>query len=325
MNTLLIDYQKNLHGFHSRIDTELTILLYHGVTGHTSQGIENYSRKHIMEDDFYRQMQYLSEYCNVLAIDDYLALRVNKKPLPPRAVIISFDDGFRNNFTTAAPILEEFSLPAVFYISSGIVNTDLMFWVDVIEDCLNFVRKGTVKIQLNEKYDFSLNTEQEKLKALDTIKSYCKNSSVAEKNRVIDDIQSITRVTASVTHSPNYEKVSWRELQQIHANSLFAIGGHSTYHQILSALDTQHAEREIRTSIELLQLNLNTQVEHYSYPEGQPQHYNGAVIDILKKHGVVCCPSAIPGLNSIDEDLFQLRRIMVGFSNLPFPYWDKSI
>lgn len=325
MNPLLAEYQRSLNGFHQRIKAEAAILLYHGVTKFTSKGVENYSRKHIDADEFYRQMLYLKNNCTVLSIDDFLELQAANDSLPPRSVIISFDDGFRNNYTTAAPILDELGLPAIFYISSGIVNTDLMFWVDAIEDCLNQTTNPEIRIKLHEQTYYSLNTVREKITALDTIKAYCKCVDAAEKNRVIDDIQTETGISPSVTHSPNYEKISWEELKELHSNSLFTIGGHSTYHQILTSLDKPMLKLEIRSSLDLLRINLEADIIHYSYPEGQPTHYNHTVINLLKENGIVCSPTAIPGLNPLGSDFFELRRIMVGFKDLPFPFWDKSL
>ena len=104
------------------------------------------------------------------------------------------------------------------------------------------------------------------------------------------------------------------------SNSLFTIGGHSLYHDILSLLPFEKMKKNIDLSIQLLEYNLNQPIAHYSYPEGQPNHYNADVIHILKKKKIKCCPSAISGINKISEDLFHMKRIMVGFNGAEFPY-----
>ena len=101
---------------------------------------------------------------------------------------------------------------------------------------------------------------------------------------------------------------------------MFSIGGHSHTHQILSMLSPPDLDFEIDNSLELLEKNLGRKIRHYAYPEGQRRHFNGFVIRGLKARGIQCCPSAMYGINSYDEDLFQLKRIMVGFMNCPFPY-----
>jgi len=160
---------------------------------------------------------------------------------------------------------------------------------------------------------------------LKQIKGYCKSSTTLEKNRIVQEVQDAAGVVASVDHSPNYKKLSWKELQEMHRNPLFTIGGHSLYHNILSSLDNKSLAMEIRSSLDLLELNLGSSTLHYSYPEGQSRHYNQDVIQLLKNSGIICSPSAICGLNSIYEDPFHLKRVMVGFCGIPFPFWDSLI
>jgi peptidoglycan/xylan/chitin deacetylase (PgdA/CDA1 family) len=322
---MLSDYRVSLSGFHSRVDNELTILLYHGVTKIRSMGIENIQGKHIEASDFANQMKYLRKYCYVLSLDEFLEIQRSRDTLPPKSTVISFDDGFQNNYSVAAPILEEYQIPAIFYISSGIVNTDMMFWVDILEDAINLSGKGAIRVRLDQDEEFSIRNNSEKLQALARIKGYCKTVTAVERDRIIQETQDATGVVAAVSHSENYQKISWRELREMHENSLFTIGGHSTYHNILSFLEGEELKKEVRASIELLELNLKAPIIHYSYPEGQAIHYNEEIIELLKNSGIVCAPSAICGLNDLATDPFHLKRVMVGFCNTPFPFWDPSI
>jgi len=325
MTDMLSEYRATLNGFHSRIDNELTILLYHGVTDIQSRGIENIQGKHIPASNFSDQMEYLQKHCYVLSLDEFLEIQKSGDDLPPKSTIVSFDDGFRNNYSIAAPILEEHQVPAVFYISSGVVNTDIMFWVDILEDAINLSGKSTIRVRLDQEEEFSIRNDEEKLQALVRIKGYCKTATAVEKDRVIQEVQDAAGEVATVDHSENYQKISWKELKEMHENSLFTIGGHALYHNILSSLEGGLLKKEIRTSLDLLEINLKAPITHYSYPEGLAHHYNQEVIDLLKENGIVCSPSAICGLNPKTENPFHLKRVMVGFCGIPFPFWDSSI
>jgi peptidoglycan/xylan/chitin deacetylase (PgdA/CDA1 family) len=322
---MLLEYKTELNGFHKRIHHELTILLYHGVTRIRSKGIENNQGKHISESEFLDQMKYIRRYCNILSIDDFMEIKKNGDSLPPKSVIISFDDGFRNNYSVAAPILNDLRIPAIFYISSGIVNTDMMFWVDILEDSINLTNKKIICIDLEERKTFNIRNDEEKINALTAIKGYCKKTSSIEKDRIINQVQDVTGVVASVDHSENYQKITWKELKEMHRNSLFTIGGHSLYHNILSTLHNNLLKKEIRASLDLLEINLETQIKHYSYPEGRNNHYNQDVIGMLKELGIICSPSANCGLNAATVDPFHLKRIMVGFSGISFPFLDYTL
>jgi len=320
MDPLFKSFKENLGDFNKRIYNELTILLYHGVTNYKSKGIENFSAKHIDENIFIEQMKFIKKECNVISIDDFIELKSNNAKLPPKSVIVSFDDGFKNNYEVAAPILSDLQIPAIFYVASGIVNTDLMFWVDIIEDCINNTH-SSIDIELEKPYSFTLLTETNKINALTKIKSFCKTVNFNENKIVLKALQKVTNFDAGVEHSKNYEKIKWTELDEMNKDVNFTIGGHSLYHNILSQLEDRSLEKEISCSLDLLNINLNEVIRHYSYPEGQSNHFNKKTIDTLKKYNIVCSPTAIPGLNTIETDLFYLKRIMIGFNNLPFPYF----
>lgn len=319
-------YLDALAGFPKRVEHELTILLYHGVTDSISTGIENASGKHIHVDTFRDQMQFIKQNCNVLSMDDVVALTNAGKAYPPRAVAVTFDDGFKNNHTLAAPVLDDIQVPATFYITAGIVDTELMFWVDELEDCLNLSQAEDIHIQLDDaEKSFSLRSDAEKLLALAEIKGFCKRAAAADKDRVLSDVATATGIVPDVSHARNYEKISWNELREMDANPLFIIAGHSLYHDILSAQPVAEMQAAVRLSLGLLSYNLGHEVTHFSYPEGQAHHYNEKVIQTLKDERVVCSPSAITGMNSAGSDLFHLKRIMVGFDDLPFPYHDPRL
>ena len=302
------------------MSNNLTILLYHGVTSCKSHGIENYSGKHIKVEEFEKQMRFLRDNANVLSMDDIVDISISGGDYPENAVAITFDDGFENNYTQAAPILDDYKLPATFYITSGIVNTTLMFWVDKLEDMINLTEKKLLRVKLNEEKDFPLIGHDEKLEALNTIKKFCKFAEANEMYRIIAELEDKLSVSPSVAHASNYKKINWDQLSSISSNPLFIIGGHSLYHNILSSMDEECMDKDIQLSIDLLEYNLGKNIVHYSYPEGQKEHYNQAVINSLKNRGIKCSPSAIHGVNYKNEyDLFNFRRIMVGFLGSAFP------
>ena len=299
----------------------LIILLYHGVTKHLSEGIENISGKHIKSDLFFEQMKILKANCHLLSMDDVLSHITQKKPFPENATAVTFDDGFENNYTVARPILEEHEIPATFYLTTGMISNSKLFWVDQLEGSLNHTIKKSINIQLGpnlKKYELS--SLSSKSSALKDIKLYCKGISSTEKTRIVSQVIEETEVIPNIDMSPNYRMMNWEMIKEMNQSKLFTFGGHNVEHEILSALPTEKMEWQIKSSIETIEDNLHTNVIHYAYPEGQENHFNNKVIEILKFNGIMCCPSAINGVNTIKDDLFKLKRVMVGMNNIKFPY-----
>ncbi|MEM0966811.1 MAG: polysaccharide deacetylase family protein [Verrucomicrobiota bacterium] len=302
------------------MENHLTILLYHGVTRLRSAGIENYSGKHISENDFRQQMNLVSIKYHPLSIDEVVEIHEAGESYPANAVVVSFDDGFENNHDIAAPILSDLEVPAVFYLSTGIVGTGRMFWVDQIEDVLNRSEKEEIEIALGaEPISFSLGSQRLRIQALETIKDYCKRSEAAEKDRVVLELVEAAGVKPDVNASGNYKAMTWEKAKRLNGDPLFTVGGHTMNHNILTRLEPFEMEREITESLKAIRRETGVKPRHFSYPEGQADHFDEGVIECLKNSEVVCSPSAIDGVNRREFDLFNLRRIMPGFLGREFP------
>lgn len=299
----------------------LTILCYHGVTDARSEGIENCSGKHIARDVFAAQLRTLRERCTPLAMDDVVRHLVERRPFPPHAVAVTFDDGFQNNATVAAPLLEAYEIPATFYVATGFIGSDRMFWVDALEDCVNRTSEQSFTIALGgTSQTFPLANRIERIAALTAVKGYCKRVDRFEKNRVLQEFAARTGIRPEVTAATNYAKMTWDDVRALDANPLFTVGSHTVNHDILTALPPEHMRTEIDNSLVTLTRELGHPIRHFSYPEGQRVHYDGTVIAHLRSRGIVCSPSAIDGVNVIEDDPFHLKRIMVGFEDRPFPF-----
>ena len=114
------------------------IFCYHGVAKKKDLAINPEiicNGKHITKEDFYKQVKFLSQNKNVISISDLK----NEKNLKDENIIITFDDGFKNNLL-AAEMLDKFNLPCIFYLSAGNIVDQKMFWVDMLEDFI-FINK----------------------------------------------------------------------------------------------------------------------------------------------------------------------------------------
>ncbi|MGZ5435788.1 MAG: polysaccharide deacetylase family protein [Pyrinomonadaceae bacterium] len=99
------------------------MLCYHGVTQRTSRAAADRFGLHVREDRFRKQLEYLSHNFRVISFRDYLRARNENLKLPNYSALITFDDGHRNFYTTAAPLLESYNMRAVmFLISDRVVD-----------------------------------------------------------------------------------------------------------------------------------------------------------------------------------------------------------
>lgn len=107
-------------------------------------------------------------------------------------------------------------------------------------------------------------------------------------------------------------KLTWDQVNELASQSLFDVGGHTHTHAILGFLDSDEMRFELDTSIDMLRSKARIpEVRHFSYPEGFAGSFTDDTIRMLKERGIVCSPTAIKGINSLDADPFYLRRIFV--------------
>ena len=89
------------------VENGVTIFLFHGVEDGVCTEVRNYTRKHIPKTDFCTYLEELKVCGTPVSMDDVVADRRGERPLPPYAFTITFDDGFENNLSVAAPVLAE--------------------------------------------------------------------------------------------------------------------------------------------------------------------------------------------------------------------------
>jgi hypothetical protein len=124
----------------------LAIFLFHGVINQQTHRVRNYTGKHIQADLFATCMKRLTKFGNVLSMDEVLYICEIGEALPPRDYAVTFDDEFENNISVAAPILSNYGIPAMIYITSAFVEGNQMSWIDCIENAVEMTTMDKIKV-----------------------------------------------------------------------------------------------------------------------------------------------------------------------------------
>jgi len=194
-----------------------------------------------------------------------------------------------------------------------------MFWVDKIEACINKTRKKTLNLKLDKKTNFSIESIKQKIFCIQKIKFFCKEKNSKIKNLLIKKLIYQTKIRPTTKLSKNYEIATWPLIKKTLKSKLFKIGGHSLEHDIFTKITKKELAYDIKKTIGLIEKKMGFRIKYFSYPEGQKNHFNMHVIKVLKKNKIISCPSAIAGKNSHLDNLFNLRRVMLGFNNIQMP------
>ena len=216
-------------------EKKLFILIYHRVLDD-----QDYMRPvEVDKKVFTWQMELLSNYFNVLPLAE--ALEKNKTAtLPSRAVAITFDDGYSDNYLNALPILKKYGLNATFFIASGYLNGGIMWNDQVVES----IRRMTLdKIDLTEVGldTYQIDNEIEKSTASQQIINKIKHLDVIERQKIADFI------SLKVEQMPTDLMMTNEQVIKLHQSGM-EIGGHTVSHPIMAKLDEQTVEKELKNN-----------------------------------------------------------------------------
>ena len=286
----------------------LVIFLFHGVIKKQTNEIRNYKKKHLEVSFFENFIRHVQTNGIPLSMDEVVEHYKENKSFSPNSFAVTFDDGFENNYSIAAPILRKYEIPATFYITTDFVNKNHMSWIDRIEYCFEKTSKAYLVLPWDSKtYQFENN--QEKIKILEMIRDNVKTNPLIDFEELVASI--FTQCNQKIINQSNDPldlKMNWNQIKELNDNENFIIGGHSHTHSILSFLDSCSLDSEVKKSVFLLKNKADIRIKHYSYPEGLKHCYSNEVIRTLKKYGIICCPTAEDGVNDIKENLFYLKR-----------------
>lgn len=293
-------------------DDAVAVFLFHGVTELEDCGIRNYTGKHIDRDTFASTIKLLSSSGHAVSIDELYAHVTKGQPCPKRSFHVTFDDGFWNNLSAAAPILKDFSVPATFYVTSDFVEYGSRSWTDRIEAAVASTPLRQISCPPPMEPNYKLSTKSDRILFLQQVRERVKASRQTDPDTFADllvesligsdDLQFIETLD---------RKLNWHEVRQLDADPLFSVGGHGQTHRILGYLSHAEIQEEVTECISALRTKGGLAAEHFSYPEGFAGSYTCELVDFLGQLGVKTGVTTIPGANSAGQDPFQLRRIFV--------------
>lgn len=282
---------------------KLFILIYHRVLDEP-----DFMRPgEVDKKTFTWQMQLLARHFNVLSLEEALQ-RMQTDSLPPRAVCITFDDGYADNYTNALPILQKFNLTATFFIASGFLDGGRM-WNDTVIESIRNLKIPILDLNEIGFGEFEISNQNQKCQAAHDIIQKIKHLPFDERSRYVEYIATQSQ------NLPNDLMMTSQQLRSLHQSGM-EIGGHTVNHPILAKLDEQAVAVEIIENKMKLENLLNNKIRYFAYPNGKlEKDYLLEHVDIVKQHGYQAAVTTNWGVNSYNSDQWQLLR---------YTPWDNS-
>ena len=252
----------------------------------------------------------LKTHFEVVHLEDWARDVANGLPVPRLACALTFDDGWRDNFEYAFPILQAQAVPATIYLLSDLVGTRYSFWPNRLARLLGDPRNGDsqhgwpdwlerelVQVGAPPSARSTLSMTQ-----IDTVIANCKSRYTdAELGRLLD-----STAAGGAQGGGDRDLMNWDEIRQMAAGGQIRFGSHTRRHTRLDArAPTEVLQDEIQSSRALIEAQLQTPVSSFCYPNGD---HSPAALDLVRRSYATAVTTR-RGWNSVSSDAHLLNRV----------------
>lgn len=253
-----------------------------------------------------KHLRYLTRHYRIITLAEAVSRMVNGDPVPPRSAVITVDDGYRDFFDVAFPLLAEYKVPATLYIVTGFVDGKCWIWTDKARYLLAAAKADRMEFELNGKRISARLTDlPSRLNTASSLNAELKKLKDIEKDRVLADLARSLNVELPEFPPQEFAPLSWDEARHVRAGHV-EIGSHTETHPILTNVDEIRLESELRTSKTRIQEQFQTEAVHFCYPNG---NVSPRERDAAEAAGYVSAVTTELKLCENNADKFLLPRI----------------
>ena len=260
--------------------------------------------------DFDRQLEYLAKWFNVVSLKDVVEWMDGRKDLPPYAALITFDDGYLDNYTSAFPLLRKYNLPAVIFLTTGHIGTDAPFYWDMAAYCFTHTQSDHLTFPDGRVEHWS-NREQ-----LDEVSKnwieFMKTLPHTEKQIYVENLPVLLGVSIPVGYFQSL-MMDWDQVRDMQKNGI-EFGAHTVHHPILTRIPLEQVREEVTASKSSIEEELGKPVMGFAYPNGQALDLNGEIEKIVADSGIRAAFTLLDGPMSLVEvkrNPYAIRRIFI--------------
>lgn len=258
---------------------------------------------------FQRLVTHLARnYCVMRLGDAFHALRSRR--LPPRALVITFDDGYADNADLVLPVLQRHGVCATFFVATGFLDGGLM-WNDFVIECLRRSTRLRVDLTALGLHEMPLGSSSDRLTAIEALLPVVKYQTLVAREEMLSRLHTL----CGEPELPRTLMMASAQVRDLAAAGM-EVGAHTVNHPILSCESLEAATAEVTQNQRVLQALTGQPVDVFAFPNGQPgKDYRREHLDVLRACGFRCAVTTAKGIASATDDPLQLPR---------YTPWDRS-
>jgi peptidoglycan/xylan/chitin deacetylase (PgdA/CDA1 family) len=254
-------------------------------------------------------LRVLKRLTHVLPLGQALHALSEGAHLPPRAVALTFDDGYRDNLEVAVPVLERLELPATFFLVPGFLSEQVYAWWEVLAWALSSRTRDVGFWEGGPLIVDGVTDASSLVRVAERLKRQPRHS-------MLEALEDLTSRLAP-TGSPGDLFLDWEGARELVRRG-FDVGSHTMCHTVLSAESAEDQRRELTESRRQLETELCTSVTILAYPNGMVGDYAAPTFSLAQAAGYAYALTTQRGANRPLTPRYEVQRFMVdaagGFS-----------
>jgi len=265
-------------------------------------------------DAFEEQCLFIKNNFTVISLNKLDDLLKSGEDKNTKYALITFDDGYIDNYSEAFPLLKKHNIPATFYVATDFVSSNLIPWWDEIAFLLRNSQGESYQLP-NHQQIFHLTP--------DTLESVI-NRIIYEAKRLVDvtvldvlkDVRKTFPRAVALFQDTNHELfMNWQQLNEMSLNGMM-IGSHTLSHQVLSQLSEDDQKQELGESKHIIEHHLNQATESVVYPVGRMHCYTEETCKFAELAGYHFAFNNEPGRITQISNRYDLNRFCIGSNEL---------
>ncbi len=294
---------------------QITILYTHRVV---EKSDKLYSFLKILDyftvDEFENRIKYLKKHYKFITLHQAVEY-IKAEDIPLNCIVLTFDDGYKCNFTRIFPILLKYNIPATIFITTSSINNESVLWHDRLITAMEQTKEQELVIpELKDKV-YKIESLNKKKKAYEEICQLLKDKEDIKKKEILDEIIKNLKVDDKTFYECN-PMLNWDEVKEMKDSGLIDIGSHTINHPILTRVSLEQAKREIMQSKNDIEQYIGKEVKYFSYPNGD---YNFKLKEVVKSAGYEAAFTVDSNLVNKKFNTYYLSR--KGFSYEEFSFF----
>jgi peptidoglycan/xylan/chitin deacetylase (PgdA/CDA1 family) len=265
---------------------------------------------------FERQIAYIASRMRPIGMPDLVQALECGDPVPPGTVAVTFDDGYRDSYVYAYPILRGYRVPATIFLTTGYIGTARAFWWERVTQAVLHTKVTTIELSTllagppagGSPALLPLRSQSSKAHAIQRLTHVLSDLPAGQLDLELERLEAA--LGAPGMNVPRVPMLSWHEVRDMAGNGI-EFGAHTVNHPNLARSSADAMVYEISTSKKEVESQVGQPVYGFAVPFGQPGHWSAATVNAVRRAGFRYMCLASQGVVRRGSDPFSILRVSV--------------